>query len=148
MIANAARKSLSVVLSIVLVPASFQTLYGFQVPAADTGNSTDAAPMSVSDLQALVAPIALYPDALVAQVLSAATFPDQVAIAAGATGCSMVMPGYGSSPPTMASLIVLFPNPKAKRPLAPSRDTLVTVSRTRGNGHRWMATSGLAARPL
>jgi hypothetical protein len=32
-------------------------------------------------LQALVAPIALYPDALVAQVLSAATFPDQVALA-------------------------------------------------------------------
>jgi uncharacterized membrane protein YgcG len=82
MIANAARKSLSVLLSIVLVPASSQTLYGFQAPAADTGNPTDAAPMSVSDLQALVAPIALYPDPLVAQVLSAATFPDQVAIAA------------------------------------------------------------------
>ena len=37
--------------------------------------------MSASDLQALVAPIALYPDALVAQILAAATFPDQVAIA-------------------------------------------------------------------
>jgi hypothetical protein len=37
--------------------------------------------MSSSELQALAAPIALYPDALVAQVLSAATFPDQVAIA-------------------------------------------------------------------
>jgi hypothetical protein len=37
--------------------------------------------MNESELQALVAPIALYPDALVAQILSAATFPDQVAIA-------------------------------------------------------------------
>lgn len=36
------------------------------------------APLSNSDLDALVAPIALYPDALVAQVLGAATFPDQV----------------------------------------------------------------------
>ncbi len=35
-----------------------------------------------AQLQALVAPIALYPDSLVAQILTAATFPDQVAIAA------------------------------------------------------------------
>jgi hypothetical protein len=37
--------------------------------------------MSASQLQALLAPIALYPDALVAQILAAATFPDQVAVA-------------------------------------------------------------------
>jgi hypothetical protein len=37
--------------------------------------------MSASELQALVAPIALDPDGLVAQILAAATFPDQVAIA-------------------------------------------------------------------
>ena len=36
-------------------------------------------PLSADELQQLVAPIALYPDALVAQVLGAATFPDQVA---------------------------------------------------------------------
>jgi len=35
----------------------------------------------MSELHALVAPIALYPDPLVAQMLAAATFPDQVAIA-------------------------------------------------------------------
>jgi Protein of unknown function (DUF3300) len=34
-------------------------------------------------LQQLVAPIALYPDALVAQVLGAATFPDQISAAGG-----------------------------------------------------------------
>src|SRR5450631_2721180 len=36
------------------------------------------APVAASDLDALVAPIALYPDALVAQILAAATYPDQV----------------------------------------------------------------------
>ena len=40
-----------------------------------------AAPLSSDQLDALVAPIALYPDNLVAQILAAATFPDQVAIA-------------------------------------------------------------------
>ncbi|HEX7158552.1 MAG TPA: DUF3300 domain-containing protein [Edaphobacter sp.] len=39
------------------------------------------APLSANELQQLVAPIALYPDALVAQVLGAATFPDQIAYA-------------------------------------------------------------------
>jgi hypothetical protein len=51
------------------------------VLAAETGTPTQAAPMSQSELKALVAPIALYPDNLVAVVLAAATFPDQVAIA-------------------------------------------------------------------
>jgi hypothetical protein len=36
------------------------------------------APVGPNDLDALVAPIALYPDALVAQILGAATYPDQV----------------------------------------------------------------------
>src|SRR5271167_1877688 len=40
-----------------------------------------AAPLTADQLDAMVAPIALYPDALVAQVCGAATFPDQVAIA-------------------------------------------------------------------
>ncbi|MGB7434755.1 MAG: DUF3300 domain-containing protein [Candidatus Acidiferrum sp.] len=39
------------------------------------------APQSTDQLNALVAPIALYPDALVAQILAASTVPDQVAIA-------------------------------------------------------------------
>jgi hypothetical protein len=37
-----------------------------------------AAPQTPEQLQQLVAPIALYPDALVAQILAAATYPDQV----------------------------------------------------------------------
>ena len=39
------------------------------------------APLTADQLDALVAPIALYPDALVAQVLAAASYPDEVAFA-------------------------------------------------------------------
>src|SRR5277367_4016741 len=85
MIPQDAKKFLSVVLSFILVGASSQNLYGYQTaappPASDSGNPTDAAPQSAAELQALVAPIALYPDSLVAQILTASTFPDQVAIA-------------------------------------------------------------------
>jgi hypothetical protein len=84
MIARDTRKFLSVLLSLVFITTSSQILYGYQTaaaPAADTGNPTESAPMSASQLQALVAPVALYPDSLVAQILAAATFPDQVAVA-------------------------------------------------------------------
>ncbi len=50
-------------------------------PASYTTQSSSApapAPLTAAQLDALVAPIALYPDALVAQVLAAATNPDQV----------------------------------------------------------------------
>src|SRR5271154_6772287 len=48
------------------------------VPAEPAGYSGQGVPLSADELQQLVAPIALYPDALVAQILGAATFPDQV----------------------------------------------------------------------
>src|SRR6267143_1908222 len=83
-IAKDIKKFLSVVFGFALVTASSRNLYGYQsqvsTPPADTGNPTEPAPMSASQLQAMVAPIALYPDALVAQILGAATYPDQVAI--------------------------------------------------------------------
>jgi hypothetical protein len=51
-------------------------------PAGDTANAPGAAApytqQTPEQLQQLVAPIALYPDALVAQILAASTFPDQV----------------------------------------------------------------------
>ena len=50
-------------------------------PAEPNGYSGQGAPLTAAELQQLVAPIALYPDALVAQTLGAATFPDQVAFA-------------------------------------------------------------------
>ena len=51
---------------------------GTASPPARAGQEQYAT-VSASDLDALVAPIALYPDALVAQILGAATYPDQVA---------------------------------------------------------------------
>lgn len=83
MFAQKMKKIFSVALSLVLTTVSSQLLYGFQnqSPETSTGSPTDATLQSPAELQALVAPIALYPDSLVAQVLTAATFPDQVAIA-------------------------------------------------------------------
>ena len=52
-----------------------------QLSGPSSTSPTEAAPESAKQLQALVAPLALYPDALVAQILTASTFPDQVAIA-------------------------------------------------------------------
>jgi hypothetical protein len=72
-------------LSILLVIGTAPYNAGAQQSAQQGGNeySGQAAPMSAEELQRLAAPIALYPDALVAQILGAATFPDQVAYAAG-----------------------------------------------------------------
>src|SRR5271168_4315045 len=53
-----------------------------EVRAQQTGYSGQGTPLSGDELQQLVAPIALYPDSLVAQVLGAASYPDQVAAAA------------------------------------------------------------------
>jgi len=63
------------------------TSWAYQSTTTPTAGSTaptytgQGVPQTADELQSLVAPIALYPDALVAQILSAATFPDQVAIA-------------------------------------------------------------------
>jgi hypothetical protein len=64
---------------------SFLLLIGttpLEVSAQQAGYSGQGAPLSGDELQQLVAPIALYPDSLVAQVLGAASFPDQVSFAA------------------------------------------------------------------
>src|SRR5271170_4418286 len=85
MIAEKIRKAFVVLLSFLFALTSAQVLYGFQdagaAPSANSGAPTEGAPLSDTELQSLVAPIALYPDALVAQILTASTFPDQVAIA-------------------------------------------------------------------
>jgi Protein of unknown function (DUF3300) len=49
--------------------------------AQTTSSDPTPAPLTPDQLDALVAPIALYPDALVAQVLAAAGFPEQAAFA-------------------------------------------------------------------
>src|ERR1700738_5677305 len=49
-------------------------------PQSQSGEQSSASPVKPSpkELQQLVAPIALYPDALVAQILAAATYPTQI----------------------------------------------------------------------
>jgi Protein of unknown function (DUF3300) len=82
MISTFAKRLLSTALSFLLLitAAPFEALS--QQPAPQpTGYSGQGAPLTANELQQLVAPIALYPDALVAQILGAATFPDQVAAA-------------------------------------------------------------------
>ena len=61
-----------------------QSQFAPQSTATDTGTSSapSSAPLSSAQLDALVAPIALYPDALVAQVLAASANPDQITDAA------------------------------------------------------------------
>jgi hypothetical protein len=83
MIKTFSKKLLSTALSFLLVFAALPVEAGGQqpAPAGSTEYSGEGAPLSADELQQLVAPIALYPDALVAQILGAATFPDQVAAA-------------------------------------------------------------------
>src|SRR6516162_2781828 len=81
MITTFAKQLLSCTLSCLLVIAAGSFEAASQEPAPASEHSGQGAPLSPNELQQLVAPIALYPDALVAQVLGAATFPDQIAAA-------------------------------------------------------------------
>jgi Protein of unknown function (DUF3300) len=81
MIRTFAKQVLSAALSFLLVIGSTPLEAAAQQPES-TGYSGQGVPLSAEELQQLVAPIALYPDALVAQVLGASTFPDQIAAAA------------------------------------------------------------------
>jgi hypothetical protein len=72
------KQSLSLLLSGCLL---FVTTPGVLVAQADQSAPqppVQTAPQTPEQLQQLVAPIALYPDALVAQILAAATYPDQI----------------------------------------------------------------------
>jgi Protein of unknown function (DUF3300) len=84
MIRTLATKVLSTTLSILLVimtgPFGGEIQLSAQ-EAAPPAYSGQGAPLTAEELQGLAAPIALYPDALVAQILGAATFPDQIATA-------------------------------------------------------------------
>src|SRR6266498_1225234 len=51
---------------------------GFAYQAGEPPQPPQAAQQSPEQLQQLVAPIALYPDGLIAQILPAATYPDQI----------------------------------------------------------------------
>jgi hypothetical protein len=73
--------ALCIPIVVITTPIDAPAMAQSQPAAPASEYSGQGAPLTASELQGLVAPIALYPDALVAQILSAATFPDQVAVA-------------------------------------------------------------------
>ena len=72
----------SLLVTLALLCATMPTVARAQQPSGDA-YSGQGAPLGAQELQSIVAPIALYPDALVAQILAASTFTDQVAAADG-----------------------------------------------------------------
>jgi hypothetical protein len=78
---NFIKQSLSLFLSCCLLLTTAPGAFGDQADQADAAPPVQAAQQTPEQLQQLVAPIALYPDALVAQVLAAATYPDQIVVA-------------------------------------------------------------------
>ena len=70
------QKSLALLLSSYLVLVSVPEGFAFQ--NGEPPSPPQAAKQSPEQLQQLVAPIALYPDALIAQILAGATYPEQI----------------------------------------------------------------------
>jgi len=71
------KQILAVILSCLLVQFTAQA--GSNGPTGQSSESqAPPAKQSPQELQQLVAPVALYPDALVAQVLAASTYPTQI----------------------------------------------------------------------
>src|SRR6185312_3146216 len=75
------KRLLIFVLSVLLITMQQQLVHGQDEQSSAAVPPQQPAPESAEQIQALVSPIALYPDALVAQVLSGSTFPDQIALA-------------------------------------------------------------------
>src|SRR6266446_3057139 len=73
-----AKQAITLSLSAALLLASASPAYVQQVDPSTMPVPTVGAHASAQELQQLVAPIALYPDELAAQILAAATYPDQV----------------------------------------------------------------------
>src|SRR5882762_10404392 len=75
-------RSLVIALAILLAVPPFPLPRAQQAPPAEGEATTDAPPFKPEELEQIVAPIALYPDALVAQTLMASTYPLEVIQAA------------------------------------------------------------------
>jgi uncharacterized membrane protein YgcG len=75
------KRSLSLVLACCLVLTSAQAGFADQANQPPSQTPIQPSRQTPEQLQQLVAPIALYPDALVAQILAASTYPDQVVVA-------------------------------------------------------------------
>jgi uncharacterized membrane protein YgcG len=75
---NRLKQSLSFLLSFCLALTTAPGALAYQADQTSAQVPVQAAKQAPTQLQQLVAPIALYPDSLVAQILAAATYPDQV----------------------------------------------------------------------
>ena len=75
-------RSLVIALAILLAVPPFPLPRAQQAPPAEGEATTDAPPFKPEELEQIVAPIALYPDSLVAQTLMASTYPLEVIQAA------------------------------------------------------------------
>src|SRR5215471_17384409 len=78
MILSLSKRFLSLLMPCILVWSTAPIYAGAQQSPSYNGQGP---PLTAQELQSLLAPIALYPDALVAQILSAATFTDQIPVA-------------------------------------------------------------------
>jgi hypothetical protein len=70
------QKAVAVLMSFLLVLTTFPV--GASAQQASAAGTPEDKPLAAEELDGLVAPIALYPDALVAQILGAATFPYEI----------------------------------------------------------------------
>src|SRR5437763_10596787 len=72
------QQSMAIFLSWCLLLAGTGNGFAFQGELSGQQPSPEATQQSPEQLQRLVAPIALYPDSLIAQILPAASYPDQI----------------------------------------------------------------------
>src|SRR6201988_1969992 len=72
------QQAMAILVSWCLLIAGVSDGFGQGLPNNNSNGPAEAVQQSPEQLQQLVAPIALYPDALIAQILSAATYPDQI----------------------------------------------------------------------
>src|SRR6266481_2530863 len=75
---KSSKQVLAALLSCLLVQFTAQAGSNGQTGQSNEQSPTQAAKPSAQELQQLVAPIALYPDALVAQVLASSTYLTQI----------------------------------------------------------------------
>jgi hypothetical protein len=72
------QQGMALSLSWCLLLAGVRDGFAYQTDASISQSPPQAAQQSPEQLQQLVAPIALYPDALIAQILAAATYPSEI----------------------------------------------------------------------
>jgi hypothetical protein len=123
------RRSTAVALSLLLTPLAQMSLYAQGPPPGAY------APLDAVQLNQMVAPIALYPDALVAQVLTAATFPDQVQEAD-----NWIHQNAGMPPDQMGAAVNNMPWDPSVKALTAFPTVLDNMSRN----NRWTAALGNA----